>query len=138
MAKTSHSVMKKPELDEFRLLLTSIRAQLRGDVDQLRNEALGTDREDGHSESKSPTHMAELGSEAFEQDFALTLVENEEKTLEEIGVALVKIEDGRFGQCEMCLEAGRSPTQALIPKQRLKAIPYARNCVECERKRERQ
>lgn len=138
MTKASGTPIKKPDLEEFRALLLSVRAQLRGDVDQLRNEALGTDREDGHSESKSPTHMAELGSEAFEQDFALTLVENEEKTLEEINVALAKVDQGTFGLCEMCLEAGISQAQSVIPKQRLKAIPYARNCVECERKRELQ
>ena len=129
--------MKKQELEEFRTLLLGLQARLRGDVSQLTNEALGSDREDAHTESKSPTHMAELGSEAYEQDFALSLVANEQVTLDEIAEALQKIDQGRFGLCEKCLEEGKPAAQAAIPKTRLKAIPYARNCVECERKRER-
>ena len=127
---------KKSEFEEFQLLLEAIRGRLRGDVTQLTNEALGVDREDIGSESKSPTHMAELGSDTFEQDFALSLVENEQETLGEIDAALERIKDGTFGQCETCLTAGKTPTQAAIPKARLRAIPYARNCVGCERKKE--
>ena len=47
------------------------RTRLRGDVRQLTKEALGADRQDGGGDSKSPTHMAELGSDTFEQDFSL-------------------------------------------------------------------
>lgn len=127
----------KNEFDEFQSLLEAIRGRLRGDVTQLTNEALGADRGDMGSESKSPTHMAELGSETFEQDFALSLVENEQETLAEIGAALEKIKDGTYGLCEACLAEGKNPSQAAIPKARLRAIPYARNCVACERIKER-
>jgi DnaK suppressor protein len=127
----------KNEFDEFQSLLEAIRGRLRGDVTQLTNEALGADRGDMGSESKSPTHMAELGSETFEQDFALSLVENEQETLAEIGAALEKIKDGTYGLCEACLVGGKNPSQAAIPKARLRAIPYARNCVACERIKER-
>jgi DnaK suppressor protein len=128
--------MKKTELAEFRALLEEMQRRLRGDVNQLTKEALGTDRHDGGSESKSPTHMAELGSDAFEQEFALSLVANEQETLTEINSALQRIKDGTFGQCELCLKEGKSAAQSAIPKARLRAIPYTRNCVECERKRE--
>ncbi len=127
---------KKSEFDEFQQLLEVIRGRLRGDVTQLTNEALGVDREDLGSESKSPTHMAELGTDTFEQDFALSLVENEQGTLSEIDAALERIKDGTYGQCETCLTEGKTPSQAAIPKARLRAIPYARNCVGCERKKE--
>ena len=129
--------MKRQELDEYQDLLEILRARLRGDMTQLTNDALGSDREEGSTESKSPTHMAELGSEAFEQDFALSLVENEQVTLDEISEALDRIKNGTFGQCQMCLESGKTPSQAAIPKARLRVIPFARNCIECERKRER-
>ncbi|MDB5392439.1 MAG: yocK 1 [Planctomycetaceae bacterium] len=129
--------MKQQELDEYRVLLEIMRVRLKGDMSQLTSDALGSDRADGSSESKSPTHMAELGSEAFEQDFALSLVENEQETLNEIAEALDRIKSGAYGLCEMCLESGKSAAQAAIPKTRLRVIPFARNCVECERKRER-
>lgn len=128
--------MKKTEIAEYRGLLEEMQSRLRGDVHQLTKEALGVDRHDGGSESKSPTHMAELGSDTFEQDFALSLAANEQETLTEISSALQRIKDGTFGLCEICLKNGKSPAQAAIPKTRLRAIPYARNCVECERKRE--
>lgn len=128
--------MKKQEIAEFRDLLEEMQSRLRGDVNQLTKEALGIDRQDGGGESKSPTHMAELGSDTFEQDFSLSLAANEQETLTEISAALQRIKDGIFGLCEICLKDGKPPTQALIPKPRLRAIPYCRTCVDCARKRE--
>lgn len=128
-------MLKSTDLDEFKQLLVSLRARVRGDVEQMTSEAL--DRNGDGGESKSPTHLAELGTENYEQDFALRRVENEQELLDEIEAALGRIGMGQYGQCESCLSAGVSPAKAAIPKARLKVIPYARNCVECERKRER-
>jgi DnaK suppressor protein len=128
--------MKKQEVAEFRDLLEDMQSRLRGDVNQLTKEALGADRHDGGSESKSPTHMAELGSDTFEQDFSLSLAANEQETLTEVSAALQRIKDGTFGLCEICLKEGKSPAQAGTPKPRLRAIPYCRTCVNCARKRE--
>lgn len=124
--------MNKAEAAEFKTLLEAIRARLRGDVQQLTSEALGSGRQDIGGESKSPTHMADLGSDAFEQDFALSIVANEQETLEAINAALARIEDGTYGTCERCHESGKSPSRSIIRKTRLRAIPYARNCIECE------
>lgn len=127
--------MQKPaELAEFKSLLLVLRARIRGDVAHLTHEAL--DRGEGGSESKSPTHLAELGTETYDQDFALRRVENEQEVLEEIDAALERVEAGTYGLCQGCLEAGKTGAKAAIPKARLRVIPYARNCVECERKRE--
>lgn len=128
--------MKKQEAAEFRDLLEDMQYRLRGDVSQLTKEALGADRHDGGSESKSPTHMAELGSDTFEQDFSLSLAANEQETLTEISAALQRIKDGTFGLCEICTKEGKSPSQSAIPKPRLRAIPYCRTCVDCARKKE--
>ena len=128
--------MKKTELTEYRELLEEMQSRLRGDVRQLTKEALGSDRQDGGGDSKSPTHMAELGSDTFEQDFTLSLAANEQETLGEISAALQRIKDGTFGLCEICTKDGKSAAQAAIPKPRLRAIPYARTCVDCARKRE--
>lgn len=128
--------MKKTELTEFKDLLEQMQARLRGDMRQLTKEALGTDRHDGGGDSKSPTHMAELGSDTFEQDFSLSLVANEQEVLAEVNAALQRVKDGTFGQCEICLKEGKTPAQSAIPKPRLRAIPYARTCVDCARKAE--
>jgi DnaK suppressor protein len=124
--------MKKKDLDDLRTVLLQYRARVRGDVQQLTNGAL-----DGGQESKSPTHMAELGTDTFEQDFSLGVMERDQGVLEEIESALKRIDKGTFGLCEGCLEQGKPPSKAAIPKARLNAVPYARYCVECARKRER-
>lgn len=124
-------MLTKKDLEQFKDLLVELRARLRGDVKLLSDGAL----EDGQ-ESKSPTHMAELGTDAYERDFALSLMENDQETLGEINAALKRIEDGSYGLCEACLAEGKSPTKSAIPKLRLKAIPHARHCVECQGKRE--
>lgn len=128
------AMMKKTELVEFKRLLQILRARLRGDVEQLTVEAL--DRNATSGDSRSPTHIAELGTDAYEQDFSLRFVENEQETLKEIKAALSRIEDGTYGTCELCREEGKPPSRSRILKSRLRAIPFARNCIECERKRE--
>jgi DnaK suppressor protein len=127
-------MLKKPELMEFKSALLLLQARIRGDVQQLTREAL--DRNEGGGESKSPTHIAELGTQTFEQDFSLRVAESDQDVLAEIEAALKRIEAGTFGACLACLEEGKTAAKALIPKLRLKAIPYAKNCIECERKRE--
>jgi DnaK suppressor protein len=81
--------------------------------------------------------MAEMGSDAWDLDFSLQLVESDQGVLEEIAHALKKIDAGTYGLCEACLEQGKSEVKAKIPKARLQAIPHARNCVECERQKEK-
>ena len=127
-------MLKQPELAEFRQLLRLLRARIRGDVELMKTEALDSFESSG--DSNSPTHLAELGSETYEQEFAMRRVENEQEVLEEIEAAFARIEDGTYGLCAGCLEAGKTAAKAAIPKARLRVIPYARNCVECERKRE--
>ena len=121
--------MKKSELNQYKELLLGLRARLRGDVTQLADEALKRSRQEASGDlSTMPIHMADIGSDNFEQDFTLTLLENEEVTLQQIEVALARIADGTYGTCEGC--------GAEIPKARLQAVPYAVRCVECARKEE--
>src|SRR3954470_17761199 len=110
-------MLKKNELDEFKQLLLNLRARIRGDVQQMQDEAL--DRPDNGGDLKSPTHLAELGTETYEQDFALRRVENEQEVLTEIDEALKRVEDGSYGICLACQEQGKTPAKSLIPKARL-------------------
>ncbi|HUG93870.1 MAG TPA: TraR/DksA family transcriptional regulator [Planctomycetaceae bacterium] len=126
--------MKKTELAEFKDLLLGLRSRIRGDVEQLTVSALDGQRESG--DAKSPTHLAELGTQAYDQDFSLRVVENDQGVIEEITAALKRIDDGTYGLCQHCLDEGKPPSRAAIPKARLRAIPYARVCVGCQRKAE--
>jgi RNA polymerase-binding protein DksA len=73
-----------------------------------------------------PIHMADLGTDNYEQEFALGLMNSERRLLTEIDEALQRIEAGTYG---ICLGTGKP-----IPKARLEAQPWARYCVEYARK----
>jgi len=110
----------------FRDILLLRRGHIVGDKDRLHDEALSKSTQAASGDlSNVPFHMADAGSDNYEQEFALGLIENEEQELREIDAALGRIQAGTFGQCETC---GKS-----IRKARLKAIPYARLCIECKR-----
>ena len=125
---------KASDLEEFKANLLHLRARISGDVRDLEDAAL--DHGDGSGDSRQPTHIAELGTDAYEQEFALRVAQSDRDVLEKIDAALMRIADGSYGVCPACLEAGRTPAKSRIPKARLRAIPYADLCVECERKRE--
>ena len=121
--------MKKSEAKEYKTQLLSLRARLRGDVTQLADAALKKNRAEGNGDlSSMRIHMADLGSDNFEQEFTLSLMENDEMTLDAIEGALERIEDGVYGDCEEC--------GTKIPKTRLQAIPYTALCVKCASKME--
>jgi RNA polymerase-binding transcription factor DksA len=119
--------MTKPELENYRELLVALRTRLNGDVSHLADEALrATGGEASGSLSNAPLHMADLGTDNFEQEFTLSLLQNQEQALEEISDAIERIRQGTFGLCEEC--------HGPIPKARLQALPYTRHCVACARK----
>jgi RNA polymerase-binding transcription factor DksA len=123
------SVLKNDELVSYRQVLQSLRARLRGDLDQMTDEALRRDNAGGTGNlSNVPLHMADLGTDNYDQEFTLGLIENEQGTLELVVEALRRMEKGTFGQCVECGEP--------ISKPRLQAIPYARHCIACARKLE--
>ena len=119
--------MTKADLDSYHDLLVSLRSRLNGDVSHLADEALrSTGGEASGSLSNAPLHMADLGTDNFEQEFTLSLLQNQEQALDEIREALGRIDRGTFGECEECHQP--------IPKARLQALPYTRHCVACARK----
>lgn len=118
--------MKKSEVKVYKERLLALRARLRGDVNQMAEAALKKDRLQSGGESAMPIHMADIGSDAFEQEFTLSLMQNDEEALFLIESALERIEEGAFGECEEC---GVS-----IPKARLNAIPFVSCCVKCAEK----
>ena len=116
------NAMKKRESKPFKEVLLALRARLRGDVSGLKDAALNQNA-DGGSGAAGSNHMADMGSDQYEQDFSLSLMANEEEVLEQIEAALVRIAEGTYGVCEEC--------GSKIPKMRLNAIPYTAYCVKC-------
>jgi len=111
------------EIRHFTQLLLQKRAEIVGDVSSIENEALKKSRLDAAGDlSSMPIHMADLGTDNFEQEFALGLMDSERKILAEISDALSRIDDGVYGICE--------GTGKPIARARLEANPWARYCIK--------
>ncbi|MDE2507640.1 MAG: TraR/DksA C4-type zinc finger protein [Planctomycetota bacterium] len=122
-------VLTSDEIEAFRDVLLGLRARLRGDLVQLTDEALRRDQpEASGSLSNVPLHMADVGTENFDQEFTLGLIENEQGTFDLVQQAIARLEEGRFGRCLGC--------DGLIPRARLQALPYASHCIDCAREME--
>ncbi len=107
------------DLDFFRDLLLAKRRELLGDMNSMEREAL---RENSTDLSNLPVHMADQGTDAYEQEFTLHLVEKDRSLLRELNDALAKIQNGTYGICE--------GTGLPISKPRLEAQPWARHSIE--------
>jgi len=122
------SGLSRGEMSEFKALLLLRKKILRDDVKGLENEAMKKGSDAAGDLSTLPMHMADMGTDTFEQDMSLGLMENEADELREVDDALDRIRDATYGMCETCRKK--------IPKERLKAIPYARLCLSCKKTEE--
>lgn len=121
--------MKKSEMKAYKELLLVLRSRLRGDVNTMAEATLKKTRSEANGDlSSMPIHMADIGSDNFEQEFTLGLMQSEEDTLGQIEQAMIRIEQGEFGQCTAC--------NGKVTKTRLNAIPYAKLCIKCAEKME--
>jgi RNA polymerase-binding transcription factor DksA len=117
--------MSKSELKEFKDLLLERTRLLKGDLAGLEGETM---TEGAGRETSAPGHTAELASDESERDLSYGRMGSQTEELREIAAALERIKDGSFGKCETC--------EGNIPKERLRAIAYARLCVKCQTKEE--
>lgn len=121
--------MKAEEVAQFKKLLLSLRERLVGEVDVMQGETLKKSRQDASGDlSNVPIHMADVGTDNYERDIMIELIQNGEEGVRSIDTALEKIEEGAFGICELCAKK--------INKERLKAVPYAKLCIDCQREEE--
>jgi RNA polymerase-binding protein DksA len=115
------------DLEHFRDLLLQKRRELIGDMGQMEREALRS--AGGSNLSNLPLHMADMGTDNYEQEFTLGLVEKDRNVVREINQALAKIMDGSYGICE--------GTGKPISKVRLEAQPWAKYSIEYARQMEK-
>lgn len=128
MAKNTK--MTKKELDGFKKILVKLREKILGDLSHLTKDTLDKSQKDAAGDLSGYTyHMADVASDTFEREFSLNLASNEQNLLYEIEEALKRIETKEYGICVMCEDK--------ITKERLKAIPYTKYCIECQSKQEK-
>jgi len=120
--------MTRDELEGFREALVDRRRQLSDWIERLTEESAADSPDNTGEPSSLPTHLADLGSNAFEQDQNLGMAERGAEEVHEIDEALARVEDGTYGICERC---GRP-----IHIDRLRARPWVVRCAECQAARE--
>ncbi len=121
--KVPKTKLSKKELREFAKMLHDKRRELIGDMQHMSIEASS-----GRTGSTVPLHMADVGSDNWEQEFTFGLIENERSLIREIDEALERIENRTYGIC--------IATHEPIDNARLRAKPWAKYCIEYARLRE--
>ncbi len=124
--RTKKRSLTSADINHFQQILLEKRREILNNVNEIEDEALKKSRIDATGDlSSMPIHMADIGTDNYEQEFALGLMDSERKLLREIDEALGRIEQQTYGICE--------GTGKPIPKARLEAQPWAKYCVEYAR-----
>jgi DnaK suppressor protein len=128
--QTKEIPLSDDEIEHFKQMLLEKRREILENVNEMEDEALKKSRLNASGDlSSMPIHMADIGTDNYDQEFTLGLMDSERKLLKEIDDALQRIERGTYGICE--------GTGKQIQKARLEAQPWARYCVEYARKLEK-
>ena len=121
--------MNKLELKKFRDLLLKLRESIVGEVNHLTSDTLKKSQRDASGDlSGYSFHMADMATDNYERDFSTEVISNGQELLYRIDDALRKITEGTFSKCESC--------DKNIRKKRLRVMPYAKYCIDCQDKEE--
>lgn len=116
--------MTHVQQENYRQRLLTMAARMKSDESGVANEALRqAGGEVSGNLSNVPMHMADIGTDTFEQEMSASLLTNARQLQTEVAAALDRLEQGSFGKCRQC---GRD-----IAEDRLQAVPYTPYCVEC-------
>jgi RNA polymerase-binding protein DksA len=122
--------VSRVDTDRFRGILEEERQRVLDAISYLHEETPGS-LEDETEEivGSSDNHLGETATATLDREIDYSLEENSEQVLKAIEGALERIDEGTFGICQTCGEP--------ISEERLEAIPYATQCIDCRRKGER-
>lgn len=121
--------MKAKDLAQFKKLLLDMKSKLTNNIDRLQSDGLKTGGETIDELSDVPAeHMAERGTDTFVRDLMVQVLQDSDAELCDVNLALEKIENRTYGLCEHCEEE--------IGRKRLRALPFARLCIECKQAEE--
>ena len=127
---SSKSPLTKSQLRQFKETLLAKRRDLLGDMNGIEAEAFRTgENGTGGDLSNMPTHPADIGTDNYEHEFTLGLLESERSLLIEIEQAVERIENNIYG---ICMGTGEP-----ISIPRLKARPWAKYSIEYAEKLEK-
>ena len=118
----------KAKLNQFRKSIEKRMEEIAEDMGDIHDGILdnGNDSEGSSQESVFSVHMADAGTDSFEQEKNYILMGRESDYYKNLEVELDRIDDGIFGICKICTE--------LIPEERMLEVPNATKCVGCKEK----
>jgi DnaK suppressor protein len=116
------------DIDGLRTRLTDERARVSEERRRLLADTT-LSLEDFGGDDGGNLHLADSATETVDREIELSLEDNADHILAAIDGALARIDAGTYGQCQRC---GRQ-----IDAERLEALPYATQCIECKRLEER-
>jgi RNA polymerase-binding protein DksA len=116
------------DTEQFRTRLIEERKRVKEAIDYLHEENPGS-VQDETQDSTADNHPADVATVTFDRELDYSLEENEERLLGAIDAALGRIDDGSFGICRTCGQP--------IGAERLEALPWTTQCIDCKRKEER-
>jgi DnaK suppressor protein len=118
----------KAKLTQFRISIEKRMEEIAEDMGDIHDGILanGNNSEGLSQESVFSVHMADAGTDSFEQEKNYILMGRESDYYKNLEIALDRIDDGIFGICKICTE--------LIPEERMLEVPNATKCVGCKEK----
>ncbi|MCK5242729.1 TraR/DksA C4-type zinc finger protein [bacterium] len=114
--------MRKTQIESFKKMLLAQKATL---LEKVKN-SVDMNKESSSDEVRD---TADFASDYYERELAMGLSETERVRLQEVEDALERIDKGKYGKCEEC--------GSQIAPQRLEALPFAKLCIECKAKEEK-
>ncbi len=120
--------MSTIETGEFKERLLEERGRLRDALEHLRGEREGATADEKQELAVADNHPGDVATETYDRELDEGLQEGVERQLEQIELALGRIEDGSYGNCAIC---GKP-----IGEERLRAVPWATLCIDDQRKQE--
>lgn len=123
--------MNKRDLQRFEAKLIEERKRCLEELGHLESEELMINQKEASGDLSSYSfHMADQGSDTMEREKNVFLVSSKGNDLYEIDQALLRIKDGKYGDCSRC---GKE-----IERDRLEAMPHARLCIKCRQEEEKE
>ncbi len=121
--------MTKKEATKYKKLLLEKREEILKEIKDIAKESSKSLKEASGDLSGYSYHIADMASDSYDREFSLNIASAEQEVVYEIDEALKRINDGKYGKCVECNKK--------IPVRRLKALPHAKLCIQCQSKEEK-
>jgi RNA polymerase-binding protein DksA len=116
------------DTEHFRKRLLDERKRVQEAIDYLHEENPGS-IQDETQDSTADNHPGDMATVTFDRELDYTLEANEGRLLQAIDAALTRMDDGSYGACVSCGQP--------IGAERLEALAWTTQCIDCKRKEER-